>query len=117
MGEAPPLRGSWLLAVILLLITNAACGGLRAGLIGFLAVGCYMWQRNDSAGRLAAAHLWASTQLGVSKWPLIEFMLARRFVTWPEEHNKGRKSLPSFTQEESKGVKYKYLYIIAGQTE
>lgn len=43
-------------------------------------------------------------------------MLAQGFVTWSEERNKGCKSTPSFPQEESKGVKYKYLYIRAGQT-
>lgn len=51
------------------------------GLIDFLLLECYMWQRNDSSGRCSRACLWACAQLRVSKWPLIEFMLAGRFVT------------------------------------
>lgn len=86
------------------------------GLIDFLLLECYMWQRNDSPGRRSPVCLWVCAQLRVSKWPLIEFTLAGRFVPCSEERNKGCKSTPSFTQEESKRGKCKYLYIIAGQT-
>lgn len=51
------------------------------GLIDFLLLECYTWQGNDSSGRRSPACLWACAQLRVSKWPLIEFMLAGRFVT------------------------------------